>query len=247
MQISERTLGELHCHVVDTVADGDTPGVVALFCHGFGAPGTDLVPVAAELCQQAPALIGQARFVFPAAHLSLDELGMPGARAWWHLDIAKLNAAIEEGQFRNLRNDLPAGLPEARRLVTGLVEAIQEEWKTPSHQLVLGGFSQGAMLATDVALRLPAPPAALNVWSGTLLCEQEWARLAGDRGHLSVVQSHGHTDPILPFAAAEWLRDLLIGAGLDVDFLEFPGMHTIPAQAIMRTAALLETVATATD
>ena len=172
---------------------------------------------------------------------------MPGARAWWHLDIAKLNAAIEEGQFRNLRNDLPAGLPEARRLVTGLVEAIQEEWKTPSHQLVLGGFSQGAMLATDVALRLPAPPAALNVWSGTLLCEQEWARLAGDRGHLSVVQSHGHTDPILPFAAAEWLRDLLIGAGLDVDFLEFPGMHTIPAQAIMRTAALLETVATATD
>lgn len=247
MQFSERTLGELHCRVVDTVADGETPRAVAVYCHGFGASGTDLVPVAAELCQQAPDLIGQIRFVFPEAPLSLDELGMPGARAWWHLDIAKLNAAIEQGEFRDLRNDLPAGLPEARNLLMGLVAAIQDEWKTPSQRLVLGGFSQGSMLVTDVALRLPEPPAALNIWSGTLLCEQEWTRLAGERGHLSVVQSHGHADPILPFAAAEWLRDLLSDAGLDVDFLEFSGVHTIPTEALVRTAVLLKAISNAAD
>ena len=57
-------------------------------------------------------------------------------------------------------------------------------------RIVLGGFSQGAMVATDVALRLEEPPAALVVLSGTLLCQDEWRRRAvwrfshGDQQHV---------------------------------------------------------------
>ena len=53
-------------------------------------------------------------------------------------------------------------------------------------------------------------------------------------------QSHGRTDPILPFAAAEWLRDLLDDSGLEVEFLEFPGVHTIPMEAVEKMGSLLE-------
>lgn len=243
MQVIERTLGELDCRVVDTVADGAAPAVVMVICHGFGAPATDLVPVAADLLRVAPALAGRVRFVFPAAPLSLAEVGMPGGRAWWHLDLQRLTAAIERGEFRDQRAKIPEGLPEARQLLHGLVEEIMQEWDLTADRLVLAGFSQGSMLATDVALRLADPPAALCAWSSTLLCEQQWRELAAARGPLRVLQSHGRSDSILPFAAAEWLRDLFDEAGFAVEFLEFPGDHTIPAEAIQRTASLLQDVA----
>ncbi len=245
MHVSERTLGELDCQVVDTVPDGATPGVVMVICHGFGAPGTDLVPVASDLLRVAPGLVGRVRFVFPAAPLSLDEVGMPGGRAWWHLDLQRLTAAIEQGDFRDQRATIPEGLPQARQLLNGLVEQIMQEWDLTADRLVLGGFSQGSMLATDVALRLAEPPAALVAWSSTLLCEDQWRELAAARGRLRVLQSHGRSDSILPFAAAEWLRELFDEAGFAVEFLEFPGDHTIPAEAIHRTASLLEEVAEA--
>ena len=125
MRLIERTLGELDCQVVDTVPDGATPGVVMVICHGFGASGTDLVPVASDLLRVAPGLAGRVRFVFPAAPLSLDEVGMPGGRAWWHLDLQRLTAAIEQGDLRDQRADIPEGLPQARQLLHGLVEEIQ--------------------------------------------------------------------------------------------------------------------------
>jgi phospholipase/carboxylesterase len=57
------------------------------------------------------------------------------------------------------------------------------------------------------------------------------------------VQSHGYDDPILPFKAAEWLRDLLTESGLEVDFVPFRGMHAIPPEALRRAAALMMRVA----
>ncbi|HAA52174.1 MAG TPA: phospholipase, partial [Planctomycetaceae bacterium] len=40
--------------------------------------------------------------------------------------------------------------------------------------------------------------------------------------------------------AAEWLRDLLDDSGLEVEFLEFPGIHTIPMEAVEKMGSLLE-------
>ncbi len=105
--------------------------------------------------------------------------------------------------------------------------------------MILGGFSQGAMLATDVALRLEEAPAGLIIWSGTLISEPEWRKRAPARRGLGVFQSHGRQDPLLPFLRAVALRDLLIEAGLEVDFLAFDGEHTIPLEALERTADFL--------
>jgi phospholipase/carboxylesterase len=240
MQTFERTLGRLQCVVVDTVAEHETVELAVVLCHGFGASGTDLVGLAPELCHVAPQLVGRTRFIFPAAPLALDDVGMPGARAWWHLDLDVLNNAINSGEFRDQRQTTPDGLDEARLLLSELVEAITSEWKLGSESIVLGGFSQGSMIATDVALSMDAPPAALCIWSGTLLCEDTWRGLAENRGPLRVFQSHGRTDPILPYAAAEWLRDLLDESGLEVDFLAFPGVHTIPMEAVEKMGSLLE-------
>ena len=239
MNLQSATFGGLSSVLVDQIPQGEKPELVVIICHGFGAPGTDLVSIGSELLQLNPELAGRIRFVFPAAPLSLDDIGMFGGRAWWHLDIERLTRAIETGELRDLRNDLPEDLPRARQMLQSLIEEVQEATGLPTSRLVLGGFSQGSMLATDVALRLPEAPAALCIWSGALMCESIWRELAANRGTLAVLQSHGRQDPILPFQGGLWLRDMLREAGVDVEFIEFDGVHTIPVEAIRRFAELL--------
>ena len=239
MNMHATVIGGLSCQVIDAITEHQNPRLIVVLCHGFGAPGTDLVPVGPELIQLNPTLAQTVRFVFPAAPLSLDHLGMFGGRAWWHVDVARLTAAIERGELRDLRNDLPDELPQARQMLTSLVEELSRDSGLPTSRIVLGGFSQGAMLGTDVALRLPETPAALCIWSGTLLCEAEWRELAKQRENLRVLQSHGRQDPLLPFQAAIWLRDMFTESGAEVDFVAFDGMHTIPPEALHRFAALI--------
>lgn len=238
------TLGGLTCRIEQQMDDDATPGLVVILCHGFGAPGTDLVGLGPELLGASPAIAESVQFIFPEAPLSLDEYGMFGGRAWWPLDVAQLQAAIQNGTFRDLRNDHPEGLPEAREMLMALIAEVRERTGLPMSRIVLGGFSQGSMLTTDVSLRLEEPPGQLCIWSGTLLSEDEWRGLAAKRGPLNVLQSHGQHDPILPFEAATWLRDMFEESGFNVDFIEFPGIHTIPHPALLAFAQILDRMAT---
>ncbi len=244
-QISYRAqrqqLGQLNCVVVQPES-GEEIRKIMVLCHGFGAPGEDLVGIAEELLERTASPDG-VQLIFPAAPLSLDELGMPGGRAWWLLSIAKLVAAMEEGRFEQVREEVPEGIDTARNYLTETIEIALERSSLTAAQLVLGGFSQGAMLAMDVACRgLNAPPAAMCLYSGALICEKQWRLAAPKLAACQVVQSHGKQDPILPFTMGVWLRDLLLKSNCNVDFIEFNGPHTIPLEAIERTSQLLDGV-----
>jgi phospholipase/carboxylesterase len=203
----------------DRVGGGTGPLVVLL--HGFGAPGDDLVPLWRVL--RAPA---GTRFLFPAAPIDMGAFGMGDARAWWMIDMAKLDRAMRTGQTRDLTSEVPEGLAPARLLVDAFLDEATETLR-PS-KLVLGGFSQGAMLSLDVALRGKRELAGLALLSGTLLAEREWSTLFPGRSGLPVFQSHGQSDAILPFAIAERLSKELGSAGLKTRFVAFRGGHEIP-------------------
>jgi phospholipase/carboxylesterase len=233
-------LGPLEARVVQPVG-GVPPELIVVLCHGFGASGTDLVPLAAEVLAKRPEVGNRVRFVFPAAPLTLTGFGGGQLRAWWPIDFEALMAQRAAGPSGRaaLRARVPDGLPQARRQLAACLAAVAQTSGLPAGRVVLGGFSQGAMLATDLALRQDEAPAALVILSGTLLAEEEWRTRAVRREGLAVLQSHGRQDPILPFADAVALRDLLQEAGLGVDFLSFDGGHTIPEEALDRLGALL--------
>ncbi len=189
--------------------------------------------------QQRPELGQRARFVFPEAPLVLSQLGMAYGRAWWEIDLDRISAARDPEAIRRLSQHTPEGLIPVRRAMIALVDELARQAGGAVSRLVLGGFSQGAMLTTDVALRLEEAPAGLLILSGSLICEPEWRRKAPARRGLKVFQSHGTQDPLLPFARAVALRDLLIDAGLEVDFFSFEGVHTIPPEALRRAADFL--------
>ena len=215
------------------------PEAVVILCHGYGASGTDLVPCSAELLSGCPDL-ERVLFVFPAAPIQME--GMGDARAWWPLDMVKLQEMIMSGQTRDLRGETPPELADRREMITELIDSIRGSFELSAEQIVLGGFSQGAMLTTDVALHYPDPLGGLIIWSGSLVSEEEWSRQADRQSGLRIYQSHGKTDPILPFTGAELLRELLVSHGHQVEFELFAGEHTIPAHSIDGARKLISAV-----
>ena len=228
-------LGELQCQVVDSLPEGTSPQLAVILCHGFGAPAEDLVPLGAELLRLRPELAGRVRFVFPGAPLQLE--GMPGARAWWRLPPEVFQ--FGERDWERYADAVVEGLAPARRALLSVVEAVSTGMRLPLGRIVLGGFSQGAMLATDVALRLEEPPAGLAVLSGILITTTDWKARAERRRGLPVFQSHGQYDDILPFARSASPRALLEAAGMPVQFVPFEGPHTIFPEVLEGLGAFL--------
>lgn len=209
---------------------GDATPLTCVLLHGYGAAGDDLVGLAEDLDVPEGTV-----FVFPEAlHPLHDFMARPlygDARAWWHIDFAAMERAVARGEVRDLTGQVPEGLADARAAVAAMLDALDRE-RGPG-PLVLGGFSQGAMLSLDVALREPTRElAGIALLSGTFLAEREWTPLMPQRRGTPVFQSHGETDPVLPSSIAERLRDALRSAGVDVTFVPFRGGHVIPAATV---------------
>jgi phospholipase/carboxylesterase len=211
-----------------TDGKGGGAGPLVVLLHGFGAPGDDLVALGEFL--DAPA---GTRFLFPEAPISIP-MGFGDSRAWWMIDMARIQADRAAGKSRDMSNEIPRGLPEARERMTALLDDIHRKFGADPKQTLVGGFSQGAMLSCDGLLHSPHPFAGLIQLSGTLVAKQEWGPLLAKRKGLPLFQSHGTQDPILPYVMAERLRDEFLQAKLNVDWQPFRGGHEIPEPVLRR-------------
>jgi phospholipase/carboxylesterase len=217
-----RRYGELSCMQIDDLPPGQSPELLAIFCHGFGAPGDDLVSLAEALCSVEPWLADKVRWIFPEAPLEPSEMKQYGGRAWWPINIARLMELVSAGDHSEVRNARPEGMDDASAKLQAAILAAASEAKLPLSKVVLGGFSQGAMVTTDAALALDESPAAMVLWSGMLLSEDVWKVRAPRR------------------AGGEALRDLLVQGGCAVEFIPFQGGHAIPPASIQSAAKIMK-------
>lgn len=179
--------------------------------HGYGASGDDLVPLAEQLADNASIHV-----VVPEAPLAVDN-----GRAWFHID----------GGTRD-----PQEVHAARRAVLGIISTLAARG-TPSSQVILGGFSQGAMMSADVAIEESLPLRGLVLWSGGAF--PFWPAQASPRENFSVFVSHGRRDPVLPYANAAAIATRFERAGAQVEFVAFDGVHSIPDQVVASTTRFL--------
>lgn len=227
-------LGPLSAIITPDLSKDEVKKTVVLL-HGYGAPGTDLVGL--ERAIDAPE---GTRFVFFQAPNTIDGTSGPNAgRAWWHIDMMELQIARMTGQNEALAESTPAGISEACAFLDEALLALQTEFGLDWSALVIGGFSQGAMLSCDWALRSPHPIEALLQLSGTMISETEWRELMLKRAPLRVFQSHSPDDQVLPFVLAERLRDAMQEAKLTTTFVEFRGGHGIASSVTDALSAFL--------
>lgn len=216
-----RQLGKIHCQEINH--DDNAPWVI--FFHGYGADAKDLASLG-----QAISTKKTYNWLFPNGPLEVP-IG-PGwtGRAWWNIDMMEIQRAMETGTARDFSNETPKGLDKSRDLAMEMIRQLKVPW----NQIILGGFSQGAMLATELYLRAPETPKGLVIMSGTLLCQEEWKTLIPTRTGQKFFQSHGETDQVLGFKQAQKLETLLTQNGMKGSLQNFRGGHEIPMQVVQK-------------
>ncbi len=202
---------------------GKGPPTVVLL-HGYCSSEKDWLPFLKSI-HMPPST----RFIFPRGPQSEKRTdGAPTGRAWWHLDLA---SNMRDGALgADLSAEKPAGIVVAAQAVRAL---LARRGNRASQPFILGGFSQGAMVAAQVAFQSDEPLRALVLLSGAPVDEASWRQNYAHRKGLHVFMSHGRTDPILSFEIADRMHAEMAAAGMLVTWFPFDGGHEIPAEVVV--------------
>lgn len=213
--------------------EGDRDGLSIVFFHGFGADAADLAPLA----RQIPTPPGT-NWYFPDGPVKVPLGGFGEGRAWFPIQVAELEKLNTSRDGLDLSGVIPPGFAQARKAAM----AFLTEVGVSTDRLILGGFSQGAMLATELTMNFDSSPAGLAILSGTLVNANRWAEMATQHKGMRFFQSHGEQDYVLSFSMAKRLEEMLVNAGWQGNLMGFRGGHEIPLPVISRLVSYIQSV-----
>jgi len=189
-------------------ANGRATELVVLL-HGYGAEGNDLIGLAEHWRSRMPGT----EFVAPNAPDRVP--GAPAGFQWF--PISRLDP-----------HEMQGGVAMAAPRIEEFLNAELERLRLPPEQLVLAGFSQGAMLSLHLGLGRAIPPAAIIGFSGLLASPPPDAR-----PRPPVLLTHGSVDNVIPMNAMFAAAAVLGRAGVPVQWHLAPGMgHGIDPEGL---------------
>jgi phospholipase/carboxylesterase len=198
----------------------DLEGALVLL-HGRGVDERDLAPLLDELDPDRR-LLG----VAPRGPLSLP--ASPGAH--WYI-------------VRRVGYPDPDSFAESYAQLGAWLEALAESSGISPERTVLGGFSQGAVMAYALGLDEGRPrPAAILAISGFVPVVDGWSADLEARRGLPVAIRHGTHDPVIGVEFGRQARALLEPAGLDVSYRESPIGHGVDPAWLPELASWLRGV-----
>jgi phospholipase/carboxylesterase len=184
-------------------AAGEPAGALVLF-HGRGADEHDLFPLLDALDPERQ-LVGAT----PRGPLSLP----PGGAHWYILG----------GIGTPERETFSASYVAA----SGWLEGFLHEHRIASDRLVLGGFSQGGVIAYSLGLGAGRPRPAAIVAFSSFIPTVEGFSLDLSPPLPPIAIGHGTLDPVIEVDWGRRARAVLEGAGADVLYRETPMFHQI--------------------
>ena len=207
--------GELDAHVsltaLERPATGEPEGALVLL-HGRGADEHDLFPLLDAL-DPRQRLHGYT----PRAPLALP----PGGAHWY---IVPRVGFPDHDTFH-----------ASYELLSDWLEALP----FPPEQIVLGGFSQGAVMAYSLGLGTGRPrPSSLLALSGFIPTVDGWEPDL-EPPFPPIAIAHGSYDPVIPVEFAREAKELLERAGADVLYRESPIEHSIDPRVIVELRELV--------
>lgn len=197
------------------VGDRSAPLAVILM-HGFAMQPADLLPFGSP-----PGL--NACFWFPKAPLEVAT----GGFSWWDVDL-ELRGAQRATGARDFAEFDSACLAASRTQLQEFLQQLRVD--NPNARYVVGGFSQGGMLACDLLMHDPNAADGLVALSASRLSFHRWRTAGPSFGGMPALVTHGRQDEEISFAAGEALAGWLASMGAAVDWVPFDGGHEIPMQ-----------------
>jgi phospholipase/carboxylesterase len=186
-------------------ADGQASGLLVLH-HGRGADEHDLLPLGDVLDPEH-----RLHVVTPRAPLTLD--GWPG----YHWYVVPRVGYPDPDTFR-----------AAHRALAELHDELWERTGIAPDRTVFGGFSMGSVMSYALGLTAERPvPAGILAFSGFIPVVEGWEPDLEGRKGMPVFIAHGRRDPVMDVSFARSARELLEGAGFEVEYHESDAGHHI--------------------
>jgi phospholipase/carboxylesterase len=197
-------------------AAGEPEGALVLF-HGRGADEDDLFPLL-DVLDPERRLAGYT----PRAPLSLP----PGGAHWYAVPRVGYPDPVTFGETFALASSWLDSLPFA------------------AGRVVLGGFSQGAVMSFAFGAGGGRPrPAGIIGLSGFVPAVDGWALEPENVRGLPVFLAHGTHDPVISVEFAQGARSLLEDAGAELTYRESPVGHQIDPRVLAELPGWLGRVA----
>lgn len=194
---------------------GGAPRQLIVLLHGVGADGNDLISLAPYYQSVLPG----AHIVSPNAPFPFDMA--PFGYMWF--SIGNLTSFP--------RSD---GVRTAAPFLDAFLDHELARHKLSEADLLLVGFSQGAMMALHVGLRRPHSPVGIISHSGMLIPDVRFA--SEIRNRPPVLLTHGAADEVLPAACLPAAETALKAARVPVEAHLVPGLGHGIDEATLRYA-----------
>ncbi len=205
-------------------APGSVNPWLLVLMHGVGSNEEDLFGLAPSV----PAH-------FHVVSLRAPNLMGQGSYAWFQFGITP------QGQ-RVINQEQEAA---SRRLIAETVSALSQQLGVPPERVVVGGFSQGGIMALSLLLTQPQRVQGAMVLHSRLLAEV--LPLLAPADQLQGKQlwvSAGTRDQVLPLAHSHAIREQLQQLPLTLRHAEFPNAHEITPDELAQAMQWLRQLST---
>ena len=206
-------------------ATGTARPWLLVLMHGVGSNEQDLFGLAPHIPPQFAVLSLRAPYT----------LG-PGAFSWFDF-------AIEPGGGRRIDTAQEAA---SRAQLAQALQSASQQLGIPPERVVVGGFSQGGIMALSLLLTRPELMGAALVWHSRMLPQvlAHSAPPAALRGK-KLWLSHGTHDDVIPLAQAQAIARHVQTLPVELTYREFAGAHELPPDELVATLEWLQALSAA--
>jgi phospholipase/carboxylesterase len=216
---------------IECIVENPGQSNVVVLLHGYGADFTDLAPLS-DMMDPA----GEWTWVFPNGPETVDIGYHMTGRAWFPISVEDLQKAMLTGQFKDYAGSTPQGLEQILPQLEDLVVELKKDHKN----IVLGGFSQGGMMASHLLKSAGEHLKGALLLSTVLLNSEKLRASLEGLPAKAFLQSHGSKDTVLPVKQGMDLFQFLKKAGWEGRWVEFSGGHEIPPVVLQKSQEFLK-------
>jgi len=207
----------------------------AIFLHGYGSNGDDLIGLAPFFAQHLPDTV----FYSPNAPEPWEG-GAFGGRQWFTLAGYDPEAMRRDPQrMGGIYERMFAGAEKASGFLNQFIDNVASHHSLSVSKIALIGFSQGTMMALHAGLRRTSVLAGIVGFSGAMI---GGSKLKDEiKSRPPVLLQHGDADPVVPVEALGEIKSVLEANAVPVEADIIPGLqHGIDPIGAARAAAFLK-------